>query len=159
MKAIHSRDEKNRLQMGKIIDKTLDKDTNYRTCFLGDHIMICSEVKFEQMIEDLAEELGSEDLARLVLSGESIEFELDKQGRFQMPKDYLQGALEEKECYVISVKGKTKEDNYVEIFPKSIYEKLIEEFVEKTSFVENAGLKGQMNKLKGEVDEERRREN
>ncbi len=159
MKAVHSRDEKNRLQISKVIDKTLPEKEGYKACFLGDHIMICSQIKFEQMIEDLASELGSEDLARLVLSGESVDFELDKQGRFQMPKDYLQGAFEEKECYVISVQGKTKAENYVEIFPKSIYEKLIEEFVENTSFGENTGLKGQMNKLKGEVDEERRREN
>lgn len=159
MKMIHSRDDKNRLQMQKIVDKTFDTNIGQVVCFLGDHIMVCTNIKFEEMVQDLAQEIGSVELARLVLSGESVDFELDKQGRFQIPRDYLKGAFEERECYIISVKGAFKSDNYVEIFPKSIYEKIVEEFVEKTSFSENSGLKGQFSKLKGEGDEERRREN
>lgn len=159
MKAIHSRDEKNRLQMGKIVEKTFYVGVDRRVCFLGDHIMICGQNKFEEMISELAAELGSEELARLVLSGESIALELDSQGRLQIPKDYLTGVFEEKDCYIISVQGKTKKENYIEIFPKTVYEQLVDEFVVKTSFCENSGIKGRMKSLKGERNEERRREN
>lgn len=158
MKALHTRDEKNRLQMAKIVEKTFYVGTDKRVCFLGDHIMICSQQKFEEMIDDLAKELGSEEVARLALSGESVDFELDSQGRLQIPKDYLQGSFEEKDCYIINVKGKSQKDNYIEIFPKTVYEQLIDTFLIKTSFTENSGLKGQMNKLKGDGNEERRRE-
>ena len=74
MKALHSRDDKNRVQMQKIADKTFNSSEGQRVCFFGDHIMICSDLKFEEMVTDLAEEIGSLDLARLVLSGESIDF-------------------------------------------------------------------------------------
>ena len=69
------------------------------------------------------------------------------------------GVFEEKDCYIISVQGKTKKENYIEIFPKTVYEQLVDEFVVKTSFCENSGLKGRMKSLKGERNEERRREN
>ena len=85
--------------------------------------------------------------------------EIDSLGRLQIPKDYLTGVFEEKDCYIISVQGKTKKENYIEIFPKTVYEQLVEEFVVKTSFCENSGLKGSMKSLKGERNEERRREN
>lgn len=157
MKEIHVRDDKNRLRISASIKKHLPQEQKPLMFFLGDHITICGETRFEKMVEELAGEIGSEEVARTVLSAESKEFRSDNQDRTVIPQEYLTGELVEQEVYIITVKGKTKEDNYIEIFPKTVYDNLINDVIKDTNFLKYFGLKGKLKELKGEGNEEGRR--
>ncbi len=159
MKDLHTRDAKNRIQIGSAVKKNFKNTQNKRVCFMGDHIVVCSNARFDEMVSDLAAEIGSKEIARMVLEAESMDFSLDGQGRIVLPKENLTGPLEEKECYVVAVKGKTPEENYLEIFPKTVLDDLLNQYFVGTTFLSQSGIKGELNKLKGEDDEKGRGKN
>ena len=111
---------------------------------------------FEKEVKKLAEELGNEEIARLYLSAESITFSKDGQDRTVIPSEYITDTFKGQEIYVISVQGKTPEENYIDIYPRVVYDKMMDEVLQKTTYFTSSGLKGEIKKLKGEGDEKGR---
>ena len=157
MKDFHTRDDKDRLRISNSLNSHMPNEKSPRIVFMGDHMVVCGKSRFEKLVSELGAEIGSEEVARTVLEGESMELRVDNQGRTVIPQEYLVGDLAEREVYIISVKGKTEEDNYLDIFPKKVYDKIIEDFFKGTTFLAQSGLKGKIKEIKGNEYEEGRR--
>ena len=119
----HKIDAKRRIRVGSELNSAFGDTKDLIVIYFEDHLEIISEGQYSEYKNMMYERIGDKHIARLFLAGKCEKFKADKQGRFQIPECRKENFKEEG-VYVLKVDNDTY--NSVEVYPQSVYEKIVQ---------------------------------
>ena len=126
MKVEHQVDGKGRIRLNKFVEDSIGSEGKKKIIFFEDHITILREEDYEDYIKPYVEAAKNPRLAKIAIANETIDYSLDNQGRFLIPKEYRKQNMIGNQLLFFEVDYDGI--NSIEIYEKSTYESLMSEY-------------------------------
>jgi hypothetical protein len=116
-------DDKKRMRLSTWLLKAFGSIDNLVVIYFNDHLEVVTKDQYSQYKKTLEERIGDTHIARLFLAGKCEKYKADKQGRFQLAEERKE-IFKEDFVYILKVDNDTYES--VEVYPQSVYEKIVD---------------------------------